>query len=101
MLDHVHGEDGGHGIQRSDEDSYLTDPNCQQQSPGGLAISLPMTKDLRKTEIKTEGLIQYSIKQPDASCYPLRYITQAKTINTLRLSDWVIIGLMLCSLIPA
>ena len=30
VLNHVHGEDGGHGIQRSNEDSYLTDPDCQQ-----------------------------------------------------------------------
>ncbi len=54
VLNHVHGEDGGHSIQRSDEDSDLTYPDCQQQTPGGLTVSLPMTKDLRDTEITRE-----------------------------------------------
>lgn len=57
-LNCVHGEDGGHGIEGGDEDSYLTDPYCQQQSPGGLTIGLPMTKDLRKTEGPDSVLIQ-------------------------------------------
>lgn len=53
---HAHGEDGGHSIQRSDEDPDLTDPNCQQETPGRLTISLPTAKDLRRTD--TGGQIQ-------------------------------------------
>ena len=41
-----HGEDGGDSVQRSDEDTDLTDPTSQQQGPGGLSISLAMTKHL-------------------------------------------------------
>lgn len=43
---HKHGEDGGHRIDRSDEDSYLADPDSQQERPRGLAVRLSMTEDL-------------------------------------------------------
>lgn len=54
---HIHGEDGGYMIQRGNKDSYLADPDSQQQSPGGLTVSLPMTKDLRKRDPKDRGLM--------------------------------------------
>lgn len=44
-------------IQRGNKDSYLADPDSQQQSPGGLTVSLPMTKDLRKRDPKDRGLM--------------------------------------------
>lgn len=44
---HVHGEDGSHSVHRGDEDADLTDPHCEQQPPGGLAVGLPLAKDLR------------------------------------------------------
>lgn len=59
-LSHIHGEDGGHSVDRSNEDSYLTDPYRQQQRPGGLTISLSMTKDLRQSDTQREGLAQDS-----------------------------------------
>lgn len=49
----IHGEDGGHIIDRSNEYPYLTDPYCQQQSPGGLTIRLPTAEDLR--HLKNKG----------------------------------------------
>lgn len=51
----IHGEDGGHSIQRGNKNSYFTDPNSQQQSPGGLTVCLPMTEDLRTTDPKDGG----------------------------------------------
>lgn len=50
LVNHIHGEDGGHGIDRSNKDSNLTDSNCEQQPPGGLTVGLPLTKDLRQPE---------------------------------------------------
>lgn len=47
---HRHGEDGGHCIEGSDEDSNLADGHRQQQSPGGLTVRLAMTKDLKQPE---------------------------------------------------
>lgn len=47
---HIHGEDGGHGVNRSYKDSNLTDPNCEQQPPGGLPVGLPLAEDLRQPE---------------------------------------------------
>lgn len=50
LVIHIHGEDGGHGINRSYKDSNLTDSNCEQQPPGGLTVGLPLTEDLRQAE---------------------------------------------------
>lgn len=47
---HGHGEDGGHCIEGSDEDSNLADGHRQQQSPGGLTVRLAMTEDLKQPE---------------------------------------------------
>lgn len=47
---HKHGEDGGHRIERSDEDSYLADPHGQQERPRGLTVRLSVTEDLRQSE---------------------------------------------------
>lgn len=47
---HVHGEDGSHGIHRSDEDADLTDPHGEQQPPGGLTVGLALTEDLGQPE---------------------------------------------------
>lgn len=47
---YVHGENGSHGIQRGNEDSDFTNPDCQQQSPSGLPIGFAMTKNLRQGE---------------------------------------------------
>lgn len=47
---HIHGEDGSHGIHRSDEDADLTDPHGEQQPPGGLPVGLPLTEDLGQPE---------------------------------------------------
>lgn len=50
LVIHIHGEDGGHGINRSYKDSNLTDSNGEQQPPGGLTVGLPLTEDLRQSE---------------------------------------------------
>lgn len=50
LITHIHGEDGSHGINRSNEDSNLTDSNGEQQPPGGLTVGLPLTEDLRQPE---------------------------------------------------
>lgn len=46
---HWHGENRRHGVQRSNEDSDLTDPSSQQQSPGRLSISFAVAKHLKHT----------------------------------------------------
>lgn len=43
---HSHGENGGHTVQRGDEDAGLTDQGRQQQGPRGLPVGLPVAKHL-------------------------------------------------------
>lgn len=68
LLIHIHGEDGSHGIHRSNEDSNLTDSNCEQQPPGGLTVGLPLTEDLRQPEPDgadlTEGQTLEDLQSP-------------------------------------
>lgn len=59
VLKDIHGEDGGHIIDRSNEYPYLTDPYCQQQSPGGLTIRLPTTEDLRQNKGQSDTAQKY------------------------------------------
>lgn len=43
-----HGEDGGHRVQRGDEDPALADASRQQEGPRGLAVGLPVAEDLQE-----------------------------------------------------
>lgn len=43
---HLHSEDWSHHVQRGDENPQLSYQGGQQQSPGGLAVSLPVAKHL-------------------------------------------------------
>lgn len=45
-----HGQNRRHSVQRSDEDSDLTDPSGQQQSPGGLSVRFAVAEHLKHME---------------------------------------------------
>lgn len=47
LLEFSHGEDGSDCVQRSDENAALADASRQQEGPRGLAVGLPMAKDLQ------------------------------------------------------
>lgn len=51
---HLHGEDGSHGVDGSHEDADLADQDGEQQPPGGLAVGLALTEDLRQAEADEE-----------------------------------------------
>lgn len=89
MLSHIHGEDGGHSIDRSDEDSYLTDPYCQQQRPGGLTIRLPVTEDLRQSQTEREGLTQHCVYHQGQKGQQLPHLISDWTVNSLQVDTIV------------
>lgn len=43
---HSHRQDGGHAVQRGDEDANLTDKGSEQQGPRGLPVGFPMAEHL-------------------------------------------------------